>query len=321
MKIRLLLLALAWGVPGWAGTLSVNFDQVQLSGMGGGTLTFSGTITNNTGASVSINGASLNLAAFDASNFDATDFLVNAPLTLPDGATSADFPLFTVSIPSGFAAGIYVGSLDVQGGTSSTDFSVLGTGNFVATVVIANPPVLSIVKTHADNFAPGQQNAMYTVTVSNSAGAGPTTGTLTVTEMPPAGLTLVSMSGTGWTCAPGGTSCTTSAVLNAGASYPAIAVTASVDPAAPASLTNQVSVTGGGSSIGASASDLTTISPFSACDVGQTGSTSVADVQTMVNEALGAGAAMDDLNGDGVVSVADVQIVIDAMFGMGCTRS
>jgi hypothetical protein len=46
--------------------------------------------------------------------------------------------------------------------------------------------------------------------------------------------------------------------------------------------------------------------------------TTVADVQLIINEALGVALAVHDLNGDGLVTVADVQIVINAALGLGC---
>jgi len=58
---------------------------------------------------------------------------------------------------------------------------------------------------------------------------------------------------------------------------------------------------------------------FSSCDVNQDGLTNVADVQTMVNEALGNAPGINDLNGDGVVDVVDVQIVTNAALGLGCS--
>ncbi len=60
-----------------------------------------------------------------------------------------------------------------------------------------------------------------------------------------------------------------------------------------------------------------TVGLFS-CDVNRDGSVGVADVQTMINEALGASPAMNDLNQDGIVNVADIQKVIDAAMGRGC---
>ncbi len=120
----------------------------------------------------------------------------------------------------------------------------------------AQQPAVTISKTHAGNLAEGQTNAVYTVTVSNQ-GFG-TSGTVTVTEKLPAGLTLVSMAGAGWTCAGGGISCSRSDALAAGASYPAITVTVNVASNAPSQVTNQVTVSGGGS-VSATASDTATI--------------------------------------------------------------
>src|SRR5207253_1693170 len=101
--------------------------------------------------------------------------------------------------------------------------------NTDSTIITTNPAVLSISKSHTGNFIQGQQNATYTVTVSNGSAAGPTSGTVTVTDTVPAGMTLVSMAGTGWTC-PGtaANNCTRSDVLNGNASYPAITVTVNV---------------------------------------------------------------------------------------------
>ena len=94
------------------------------------------------------------------------------------------------------------------------------------------------------------------MTVSNATGTGPTSGTVTVTDTVPAGMTLVSMAGTGWTCE--GSTCTTGNVLAGGANYPAITVTVNVAVNASAQVTNQVNVSGGGSAP-AAAVDPTTI--------------------------------------------------------------
>jgi hypothetical protein len=44
----------------------------------------------------------------------------------------------------------------------------------------------------------------------------------------------------------------------------------------------------------------------------------VVDVQSIINEALGAASAANDLNGDGLINVADVQIEINAALSLGC---
>ena len=120
---------------------------------------------------------------------------------------------------------------------------------------------LSIAKTHAGNFIQAQQNAQYTVTVSNASGAATTSGTVTVTETPPSGLTLVSMAGQGWTC-PGtaANNCTRTDALSGGASYPPITVTVNVAANAGSPQVNSVNVSGGGSAT-ASTTDSTVIDP------------------------------------------------------------
>jgi uncharacterized protein (TIGR03437 family) len=157
------------------------------------------------------------------------------------------------------------GLLSTSGSSLATAYSA-GTGYDLATglgsVNVANlvnqwnASALSASKTHTGSFTEGQTNAVYTVTVSNGASAAPTNGTVTVTENPPSGLTVVSMAGAGWSCA--ASACTRSDVLNAGASYPAIAVTVNVALSAPSQLTNQVTVSGGGSA-SATARDSTSI--------------------------------------------------------------
>jgi uncharacterized repeat protein (TIGR01451 family) len=176
-------------------------------------------------------------------------------------------------------------------------------------------PVLTIRKTHSGNFTQGQPGVAYTVTVGNSL-IVPTSGAIIVTETLPAGLTLVSMAGTGWTCSGGGTVCMRSDPLGGGTFYPAITVTVNVNANAPSLVTNQVMVSGGGSA-SAGASDPTSVSPFT-CAISGDGVTSVVDVQMIINEALGTIPGVHDLSHDGVVNVADVQKVINAALGLGC---
>ena len=80
-------------------------------------------------------------------------------------------------------------------------------------------------------------------------------------------------------------------------------------------LSNQVSVSGAGSVI-ANASDPTII--LTNCDLNQDGSTGVADIQVLINEALGVTQAVHDLNHDGVVNLLDLQIVVNAALNLGC---
>jgi uncharacterized repeat protein (TIGR01451 family) len=180
-----------------------------------------------------------------------------------------------------------------------------------------NPVVaLRIVETPVGTFMQGQDDATYTVTVSNQTDAGTSFGTVTVTETVPTGMTLVSMAGTGWTCPAGGATCTRSDTLNGGTGYPAIAVTLKVAANAASQVTNLVSLSGGGSA-NASASNVASISPFS-CDFSGDQATNVVNVQLVIDEALGVIPAVHDLNHDGVVNMADVQKAINAALGLGC---
>jgi uncharacterized repeat protein (TIGR01451 family) len=189
-------------------------------------------------------------------------------------------------------------------GASAADATFIGPAN----------PLLTISKTHAGNFGLGQ-NAAYTLTVGNQASAPATSGTVTVTDTLPTGLSLVSMAGAGWNCT--ATTCTRGDALGSGASYSAITVTVSVASHASSPVTNQAAVAGGGST-GASASDVTILVAADACDINGDGVVNVADVQLEINEALGIAPAANDVNHDGVVNVADVQIVINAALGLGC---
>ena len=68
----------------------------------------------------------------------------------------------------------------------------------------------------------------------------------------------------------------------------------------------------------AAASNSISVITSSACDLGQQAAPNLADVQRIINEALGGVSATDDLNQDGAVNVIDVQTVIGAALGYGC---
>ena len=113
------------------------------------------------------------------------------------------------------------------------------------TTAASNSIDLTITKTHNGNFTQGDPGDSYTIIVTN-AGTLATTGTITVTDVLPAGLTATAISGSGWTPNLGTLSCTRSDTLGAGAAYPPITVTVNVASNAPVSVTNTASVSGGG---------------------------------------------------------------------------
>ena len=103
----------------------------------------------------------------------------------------------------------------------------------------AQSPDLTIVKLHGQNFYQGQMGGTFTLKVTN-VGVSSSSGLVTVTDVVPAGMSLVSMSGTNWTCS--GNGCTRSDGLANGASYEEIVVTVNIAAAAPSSLINLASV-------------------------------------------------------------------------------
>jgi uncharacterized repeat protein (TIGR01451 family) len=280
---------------------------------------------------VSKTGTITTVATLDSPWHVTLDSSGNLYVTQPSDATvSSISPAGAVAVIAGGGAHGFSGdggpatnaTMDRPGGIATGSHGLIyiaDATNGTARVRLLTPaPSLTITSAHTGNFTQRQTNATYTLTVSNATGAPSTSGTVTVTESVPTGLTLVSMSGKDWTCPSGADTCTRGDALAAGASYPAITVTVNVAANAPASVTNQASVSGGGSAI-ADASDVTTVK--SPCDVGQYGTTNVADVQTIVNEALGHVSAANDLNRDGEVNVIDVQIAINAALGLGCWAS
>ncbi|HEV7472930.1 MAG TPA: hypothetical protein VGN90_02705, partial [Pyrinomonadaceae bacterium] len=157
-------------------------------------------------------------------------------------AVGASYPVITVTVNvSASAAASVTNSVSVSGGGQNN------TTNDTATdpTTIIQLPDLTINKSHVGNFTQGQVGATYSLTATNS-GTGPTSGTVTVTDTLPAGLTATAISGTGWSCVLGTLTCTRSDVLAGAASYPVITVTVTVANNAAASVTNSAAVSGGG---------------------------------------------------------------------------
>ncbi|NNE99334.1 MAG: DUF11 domain-containing protein [Pyrinomonadaceae bacterium] len=146
-------------------------------------------------------------------------------------------------------------------------------GDQSLTVTAVQPPNLTISKSHSGNFIKGQVGT-YTIDVSNTGGVA-TNGTVTVSDILPAGLTPISPTGTfnGWNCSISGQNltCTRSDPLDVGASYPSISLVVNVALSAPSSVTNVAFAYGGGDTVhatlatAASASDPTSIQYLISC--------------------------------------------------------
>lgn len=113
--------------------------------------------------------------------------------------------------------------------------------------VNTNPPNVGINLSHSGNFTQGE-TGQFNMTVTNSPGAEPTTGTISVSQTLPAGLTPTSASGTGWTCSVSGQTVSCSrpgsggSALAAGATAPSITVAVAVADNATTPLVSNASV-------------------------------------------------------------------------------
>ena len=113
----------------------------------------------------------------------------------------------------------------------------------------------------------GQRDAVRYELVASNVGGSPSSGTITVTDILPAGLTTTTTpQGAGWTCAPEGeaqtkVTCTSEAIVGPGAKTAPITIEAYVDVAgitAGERLVNRVTISGGGASAPAEARDPAT---------------------------------------------------------------
>jgi CSLREA domain-containing protein/uncharacterized repeat protein (TIGR01451 family) len=127
-------------------------------------------------------------------------------------------------------------------------------------VSVTQLPDLTLTKAHWGDFWKGRKNARYDLTVTN-AGLQASTGTVTVTDFVPVGMTAVQLHGDNWTCVLATVTCTRSDALAPGHSYDTITLFVDVATTAPNLVTNQAAVAGGGqvNLANDTASDPTTI--------------------------------------------------------------
>jgi uncharacterized repeat protein (TIGR01451 family) len=136
------------------------------------------------------------------------------------------------------------------------------TGNGVNVLLGAGPdPDLTVTSSHVTAFTVGQPGT-YRLSVTNSGGSA-TTAPVTVTDTLPTGVTATSVAGDGWSCTLASLSCTRSDALAPDTSFPYVTVAVSVSGSAPASATNNVTVSGGGelNTSNDTFADVTTIFP------------------------------------------------------------
>jgi uncharacterized repeat protein (TIGR01451 family) len=163
---------------------------------------------------------------------------------LAKGASYLTLPI-TVSVANNVARSV-VNTATVSGG-GEVNTANDNASDPTATVALAD---LTVSASQATTFHQGDAADSYIISVHN-IGPGPTVGTVTVTDTLPAALVPTAANNrviNGWTVSVSGqtVTATRSDVLAGGASYPVFSVIVSVASNAPASVTNLVSVSGGG---------------------------------------------------------------------------
>ena len=131
---------------------------------------------------------------------------------------------------------------------AGTNDNTAGNNSSTANTMINALVDLALTKTSASTFTVGG-NASFTLTPNNSIGFGASSGTITVVDTLPTGLTYVAAGsgGISWTCGNAGqvVTCTSSAVIAAGATGNPIAINVTVGSNAVPSVTNTANISGG----------------------------------------------------------------------------
>ena len=195
-----------------------------------------------TGA-ITLNGGPTRTAIVDPAAASATP--VWGTFSIPAGDSIA--VTFNATIPNAQANGTYSNSASVTSTTAGTVFqNFAGAASTAEDVTVQRLADLTIAKAQAtaNPVLQGQTGVQYSLAVSNVGGAAKLAGnTVTVTEIPPTGLTITALSGTNWTCTLATLTCTRTDALAPATSYELINVTATVAANAPITLVNSGTVT------------------------------------------------------------------------------
>jgi uncharacterized repeat protein (TIGR01451 family) len=179
---------------------------------------------------------------------------------------NASYPPITLVVNVDInAATSVINTVRVSGGGETNTAN--DTASDPTTILPAPKPDLIVNKTHQGpifgNFFQGETGATYTITVANIGNLA-SSGTVTVVDVLPGGLTATAIGGTGWNCVLATLACTRADSLGASpATYPPITLTVDVALNAASTVVNTATVSGGGDTNTGNnvAQDPTTIVP------------------------------------------------------------
>ncbi len=203
-------------------------------------------------------------------------------------------------------------SATVPANATTGTIALAGIGGNVTTssnfnVITTSGPDLAIVATHTGNFSQSDIGDTYTILVTNVS-TTTFTGSLTVTDALPAGLTATAISGAGWATNLSSLTATRSDTLPAGSAYPPITITVNVAANAPASVTNIANLSSASDTnlLNNTASDITVIN-------GESAPLATTGVATAIN--TNRATLNGTVNPDGVSTVAQFEYGLTTNYG------
>ncbi|RMG73513.1 MAG: DUF11 domain-containing protein [Chloroflexi bacterium] len=240
---------------------------ISVSNQGPGYTTDTITVTDNVPVELVVQGTPSG-TGWNCSGSSGQNVVCTHPGPLAPGSSLPDI---TLTVQPSTAIGSPFTNTAVVNTTGELDSSD-NTDNDTVIVNSSPEPDMRIEKFSVGTFQVGN-NGTYTIRTQN-VGTANTTGTITVTDTLPAGLTLVSVSGSSWDCTGstiGGMNiiCTTPAVIAPSAFAPDITVVVAIDAAAVPSVTNTatVSTPGDNNSANDNDDDTTPVNNGSAPDL------------------------------------------------------
>ncbi|MES2595030.1 MAG: Calx-beta domain-containing protein [Verrucomicrobiota bacterium] len=229
-------------------TLRVKYDDAVIFYLNGTEVAHSANIGSNPAHNQYSSGGAPNESAYFDFPIDATQ-LVTGTNVLAAEVHQADSGSSDISLSA---------SLSITRTSTATPLYLIGTGNRTLKVRALNSgewsalventfdvrlaPDMTVAITRQGTFTAGAAGS-YSIVASNQ-GSAASTGPVSVNVILPTGLTLTSLSGTGWTVA--GAQATRNDALAAGADYPPLTLVVNIANTAPALTPTTASISGGG---------------------------------------------------------------------------
>ena len=260
------------------------------AGIGGVTLTLTG--TDSQGAAVARTTTTQSSGAYVFSDLNAGAYQVaeTQPAGYVDGKDA-------VGSAGGTLGNDLITGISLAAGVNATNYNFGEIAGFVD---------LSLTKSHPSNFTAGS-TGLYSLTVFNGGNLA-TSGTITVVDTLPAGMTFASGSGTGWTCSANGqtvTCATTGSLAPSGSTTLSLTVNVGTQIASQVVNTASVAIAGDSNAANNTANDPTTILPAPTAPAPPTANPCVTDAGSVLVFPLYTSDAVNPLNENTRISMTN----------------